>query len=160
MSRNEQLVLPFPGGPFPGEPFAAIPFAPIEEGEGGVREANNASARGRCAGGCSADAAGCGGEAQATKAQPIPQNRRELALAIFAQCDPVAVGRAILQNGDERGASVRLRGLEMFTEWAYGKEDAEAEPAPTRVIWDLPRRGERRDGASGTDSERAEGGER
>jgi len=144
VSIKEQLVLPFPAGPFPG-----VPFPPVEDGETGVRGDDYASM-----------SEGRGGDGQAATAQPVPQNRRELALAIFAKCDPVALGRAILQNGDDRGASVRLRGLEMFTEWAYGKEDAEAEPAPTRVIWDLPRRGERRDGASSADSERAEGGER
>ena len=146
MSTKEQLVLPFPAGPFP-----AMPFPPVEDGEAGVRgDAHASGSEGRNGG---------GGDGQVAKAQPIPQSRRELALAIFAQCDPVALGRAILQNGDDRGASVRLRGLEMFTEWAYGKEDVEAEPAPTRVIWDLPRRGERRDGASSVDSEPA-GGER
>ncbi len=134
MSTKEQLVLPFP---------------PVEDGETGIRGDDHVSV-----------SEGRGGDGRPAKAQPIPQNRRELALAIFAQCDPVALGRAILQNGDDRGASVRLRGLEMFTEWAYGKEDAEAEPAPTRVIWDLPRRGERRDGASSADSEPAGGGER
>ena len=144
MSTKEQLVLPFPG-----EPFPLGPFPPIEDGEAGVRRDDHASV-----------SEGRSGDGQAAKAQPIPQNRRELALAIFAQCDPVALGRSILQNGDDRGASVRLRGLEMFTEWAYGKEDAEAEPAPTRVIWDLPRRGERRDGAGSAGSEPAGGGER
>jgi hypothetical protein len=155
VSTKEQLVLPFPGGPFPG-----VPFAPVEEGETGVGGDNHASVRDRCSGG-DADgvcASGCGGQA-AAKARPIPQNRRELALAIFAQCDPVALGRGVLENGDDRGASVRLRGLEMFTEWAYGKEEA-AEPVPTRVIWDLPRRGERRDGAGSPGSEPAGGGER
>ena len=141
MSAKEQLVLPFPAGP----------FFPVEDGEAGVGGDNHSSASAERGEGVRAPA----------KARPIPQNRRELALAIFAQCDPVALGRAILQNGDDRGASVRLRGLEMFTEWAYGKEDAEEEePEPTRVIWDLPRRGERCDGASGADSERAGGGER
>jgi len=141
-TEEQQLVLPFPGGR----------FLPGQDGEAGVRGDDHASAReglGRS-----------GGDGQAATAEPVPQSRRELALAIFAQCDPVALGRAILQNGDDRGASVRLRGLEMFTEWAYGKEDAEADPAPTRVIWDLPRRGERRDGASSADSESAGGGER
>lgn len=134
VSAKEQLVLPFPA---------------ISEGEANVQDVNSAASEGR------------GAESQtAGKARPIPEDRRELALAIFAQCDPVALGCAILQNGDERGASVRLRGLEMFTEWAYGKEGAQEEPGPTRLIWDLPRRGERRDAASNVDSERAEGGER
>ena len=149
MSTKEQLVLPFPGGPFP-----AMPFPPAKEGEAGVCGDDHASASG------AANVAGRCRNGEGAKARPIPQNRRELALAIFAQCDPVALGCAILQNGDDRGASVRLRGLEMFTEWAYGKEDTEAEPAPTRVIWDLPRRGERRDGASSAGSEPAGGGER
>ncbi len=140
MSTKEQLVLPFPGGP----------FLPGEDGEAGVGGNDHASV-----------SAGHGGDVRApAKARPTPQSRRELALAIFAQCDPVALGCAVLENGDDRGASVRLRGLEMFTEWAYGKEDAEAEPAPTRVIWDLPRRGERGDGAGGAGSEPAGGGER
>jgi hypothetical protein len=144
VSTKEQLVLPFPAGPFPG-----VPFPPVEDDETGVRGDDHVSA-----------SEGRSGDGPAAKAQPIPQNRRELALAIFAQCDPVALGRAILQNGDDRGASVRLRGLEMFTEWAYGKEDAEVEPAPTRVIWDLPRHGERCDGAGSAGSEPAGGGER
>lgn len=144
---TKQLVLPFPGGP----------FRPGEDGEIGVRCDDQASGS---AGGGVAEVAGRGGDVRAAKARPIPQNRRELALAIFAQCDPVALGCAVLENGDDRGASVRLRGLEMFTDWAYGKEDAEAEPAPTRVIWDLPRRGERGDGAGGAGSEPVGGGER
>ena len=140
MSTKEQLVLPFPGGP----------FLPSEEGETGVRGDDHASG-----------SAGRGGDVRAAaRARAIPQTRRELALAIFAQCDPVALGCAVLENGDDRGASVRLRGLEMFTEWAYGKEEAEAERAPTRVIWDLPRRGEHRDGASSAGSGPAGGGER
>lgn len=150
MSTKEQLVLPFPGGPF-------LPGEDGETGIGGDDHASSSEGRGEGA----ADVAGRGGDARApAKARPIPQNRRELALAIFAQCDPVALGCAVLENGDDRGASVRLRGLEMFTEWAYGKEDAEAEPGPTRVIWDLPRRGERRDGASSAGSEPAGEGER
>jgi hypothetical protein len=150
VSTNKQLVLPFPAGPFP----------PVEYGGTGIRGDDDASGSEGRNGSGAANVPGSGGDGRVAKAQPIPQNRRELALAIFAQCDPVALGRAILQNGDDRGASVRLRGLEMFTEWAYGKEDAEAEPAPTRVIWDLPRRGERRDGASSADSGPAGGGER
>lgn len=153
MSTKEQLVLPFPGGPFPAISFPS-------DGETGVRDDNNASASERRGGGGAANVAGRGGDRQAAKAQPIPQNRRELALAIFAPCDPVALGVEVIENNDDRNPTTLLRALETFTEWAYGKGDAEAEPAPTRVIWDLPRRGERRDGASSADSERAEGGER
>ena len=134
MSAKEQLVLPFPGGSFP----------PAEEGKSGLRNDGYVS---------ESEPRGKGGDAPA---HPIPQDRHELALAIFAQCNPVALGCAILQNGEDRGASVRLRALEMFTDWAYGK-DEDPDPGPTRVIWDLPRRG---DGASGEDSESAEGGGR
>jgi hypothetical protein len=151
VSTKEQLVLRFPGGP----------FLPGEDGETGVRGNNHASVSDRCSGG-DADgvcARGGGGHA-AAKARPIPQNRRELALAIFAQCDPVALGVEVIENNDDRNPTTLLRALETFAEWAYGKEDAEAERAPTRVIWDLPRRGERRDGAGSAGSEPAGGGER
>lgn len=134
-----------------------FPFAIVEEGEAAVRSDGDASVNERR--GVAASVRGRGSDGPTATAKATPQNRCELALAIFAQCDPVALGCAVLENGDDRGASVRLRGLEMFTEWAYGKGDSEATPAPTRVIWDLPRRGERRDGANPA-SERSEGGER
>jgi len=133
VSAKEQLVLP---------------FVAIDRGEAGQRNEDSRSENEPR------------GKGKDSPARPLPPNRRELALAIFAQCDPVALGCAILQNGEDRGASVRLRGLEMFTEWVYGKEDAEEEPGPTRLIWDLPRRGEGRDGAGSVDSEPAGGGER
>lgn len=133
VSAKEQLVLPFP---------------PIDRGEAGQRNEDSRSENAPR------------GKGNDAPARPLPPNRRELALAIFAQCDPVALGCAILQNGEDRGASVRLRGLEMFTEWVYGKEDEEEDPEPTRLIWDLPRRGERGEGSISADSERAEGGER
>jgi hypothetical protein len=159
VSTKEQLVLPFPGGPLPGGAFP-----PVEDGETDVCGDDHASvSAGRDEGGAAnaANAAGRGGDVRAAaKARPIPQNRRELALAIFAQCDPVALGVEIVENNDDRNPTTLLRALETFAEWAYGKEDAEPEPAPTRVIWDLPRQGERRDGASGAGSEPAGGGER
>lgn len=150
MSGKEQLVLPFPG-PFPPGPFPATAFPAVEEGEAVVRNDGCGAANERHEGGV---------EPPTAKAQPIPQSRRELALAIFAQCDPVALGRALLQNGEDRGASVRLRSLEMFTEWAYGKGEPEAAPTRTRVIWDLPRRGESRDEGNGLEPESAEGGQK
>ena len=135
-------------------------FPPAEEGEAGVCGGDHASASEERGGGCAAKVVGRCRNGEEAKARPIPQNRRELALAIFAQCDPVALGVEVIENNDDRNPTTLLRALETFTEWAYGKKDAEPEPVPTRVIWDLPRRGERRDGASSADSERAEGGER
>jgi len=140
VSTKEQLVLPFPGGPF-------LPGEDGETGAGGDDQASGSAGRG-------------GDVRAAAKARPIPQNRRELALAIFAQCDPVALGVEVIENNDDRNPTTLLRALETFTEWAYGKEEAKAEAAPTRVIWDLPRRGERGDGPGSAGSEPAGGGER
>jgi hypothetical protein len=91
------------------------------------------------------------------KAKPLPGNRRELAQAIFAQCDPVALGRRLLESAEDRGASTQLRALEMFTEWAYGSSDSDEESGPTRVIWDLPRH---RNEGGNADTARSEGGEK
>src|SRR4029077_9411952 len=44
-----------------------------------------------------------------TKAHPIPRNHRELALAIFAACDPAAVGCEVIDKSDDRGAATKLR---------------------------------------------------
>jgi hypothetical protein len=78
---------------------------------------------------------------------PPPQNHRELAEAIFAECDPVTTGRKLLEHADERGSSVRARMFEMLADWLYGpppgaaKSDASAgrEAARPRIIWDMPR---------------------
>jgi len=87
---------------------------------------------------------------------PLPKNRRELARAIFAQCDPVALGRRLLESAEDRGASTQLRALEMFTEWAYGNSDSDDASGPTRVIWDLPRRSNEAGSTQAESSERGE----
>ena len=66
-----------------------------------------------------------------------PRNRRELAEAIFSECDPVQVGRELLTSGSEKGASVRARVFEMLVDWQFGKP-AEARETKLRIIWDLP----------------------
>jgi len=144
VSTKEQLVIPFP---------------PVGEGGAGVQKDDHASANDRRDESDTGSVRERGGDGPAAKTLPIPQNRRELALAIFAQCDPVALGRALLENGEDRSASVRLRSLEMFTEWAYDEGEREASPAPTRLIWDLPRRGEHREEGNGADPESREGGQ-
>jgi hypothetical protein len=66
-----------------------------------------------------------------------PSNHRELGRAILAACDPVAVGRALLESESE---SVRARALEVIAGWAYGAAKPAASPAKdpgVRIIWDL-----------------------
>ena len=137
MSTKEQLVLPFPG----------VSFRFRRRGRDRVRGDDHASAsEGRGEGGA-AKATGRRGDGQGGEgAGDSDRIGGSWRMAIFAQCDPVALGRRGVENNDDRNADELLRALEMFTEWAYGKDDTEADPAPTRVIWDLPRRGERRDG--------------
>lgn len=105
-----------------------------------------------------------GSEAPLTSAKPrsIPLSHRELALAIFAQCDPVALGVEVIENNDDRNPATMLRALETFADWAYGKLGSAApgpvaSPGPVRVIWDLPLRG---DGGNNPAPEKLEGGEK
>jgi hypothetical protein len=63
---------------------------------------------------------------------------RELGRAILAACDPVEVGRKLLESKSE---SVKARALEMIAGWAYGtaKPNAGSEECPgVHIIWDLP----------------------
>jgi hypothetical protein len=70
-----------------------------------------------------------------------PNSLRELANAVFAQRDPVAVGNDLLNADSE---SVKLRALESLAGWAY-EAPAPASNRPTqppgiRLIWDIPSR--------------------
>ena len=144
MSKNDQLVFAFP--PMESR-FGAEPRENDDpdrcEGRGTEQIHMNLSRK--------------TGESRvpAEKKEPIPQSHRELALAIFERCDPVAVGRDLIENGDEKGASVRLRGLEIFADWAYGKPASATNSSPARLVWDLPLR---RDGAQNAETETSEGG--
>lgn len=79
-------------------------------------------------------------------AQPVeaalaePRNHRELAQAIFAKCDPVEIGRELLESGSEKGASVRARVFETLANWQFGKSNDGQQQGRrnVRVIWDLP----------------------
>ena len=68
------------------------------------------------------------------------RSHRELAEAIFSECDPVKVGRELLQSGSEKGASVRARVFETLANWQFGKApDSSAGQTRVRVIWSIPR---------------------
>lgn len=69
----------------------------------------------------------------------MPRNHRELAQAIFAKKDPVKVGRELLEDTSEKGASVRMRVFETLVDWLYGPQRAAAADQGVRIIWDLPR---------------------
>ena len=71
-----------------------------------------------------------------------PRNHRELAQAIFAQCDPVVIGRELLGTDNGRASSVKARVWETLVNFAFGKQEpaagAKAAPAPrVRVVWSL-----------------------
>lgn len=69
-----------------------------------------------------------------------PRNHRELAEAIFAECDPVKIGRELLESGNDKGASVRARVFETLADWQFGQKPASSAPARPRVrfIWTIP----------------------
>jgi len=69
-----------------------------------------------------------------------PRNHRELAQAIFAQCDMVTIGRELLESGNEKGASVRAGVFKTVVDWRYGKTDGDSQAGRTtvQIIWDLP----------------------
>jgi hypothetical protein len=71
-------------------------------------------------------------------AQPLPQSHRELGKAILSSTDPVKVGRELLDKNDDRGAATRLRSLETFADWTFGKPGPEGQRKPPRIIWDIP----------------------
>jgi hypothetical protein len=71
-----------------------------------------------------------------------PRNHRELAQAIFAECDAVAIGCELLGPNNERtNNSVKARIWETLVDFLFGKlaapGSASAEPK-VRIIWDLP----------------------
>jgi len=70
-----------------------------------------------------------------------PSTLRDLADAVFAQRDPVAVGSELLNADSE---SVKLRALESLAGWAYETpapaNNRPAQPAGIRLIWDIPSR--------------------
>lgn len=72
------------------------------------------------------------------KAHLMPHSHRELGEAILSSGDPVKVGRELLDKSDDRGAATRLRSLETFADWTFGKFGAEGRRQPPRIIWDIP----------------------
>jgi hypothetical protein len=68
----------------------------------------------------------------------MPRNHRELAQAIFAGKSPVQVGRDLLNDTSEKGASVRMRVFETFVDWLYGPHRAASADQGVRIIWDIP----------------------
>ena len=71
------------------------------------------------------------------KPESAPSSHRELGRAILAGCDPVELGRKLLESKSE---SVRERALELITGWAYGapKPAANGDKAPgVHIVWDL-----------------------
>lgn len=73
-----------------------------------------------------------------TKTHSIPRNHRELALAIFTACNPTALGCDVIEQSNNRGASTKLRALEMFADWAYGKPPTPERSERVCIIWDIP----------------------
>lgn len=71
-------------------------------------------------------------------AQPLPRNYQELGGGIFARHHPVDVGCQVLEKSEDRGAATKLRALETYAAWAFGKPDAEGNRKPPRIIWDIP----------------------
>ena len=73
--------------------------------------------------------------------EKTPRNHRELAQAIFAQCDPVQLGRELLESDSDRGASVKARVWETLVNFAFGQpataSRASATPPRVRVVWNL-----------------------
>jgi hypothetical protein len=77
--------------------------------------------------------------AQQRSERPEPRNHRELAEAIFSECDPVKIGRELLESGNDKGASVRARVFEKLADWQFGKKPAASAPKRrVRVIWTIP----------------------
>ena len=72
------------------------------------------------------------------------RSHRELAQAIFSGCDPVKVGRELLESGSEKGASVRARVFETLANWQFGAPARTGAPssssstAGVRIIWNIP----------------------
>jgi hypothetical protein len=68
------------------------------------------------------------------------RNHRELAEAIFSECDPVKIGRELLESSSDKGASVRARVFETLADWQFGKKPAPREQSQRRVhvIWTIP----------------------
>lgn len=64
----------------------------------------------------------------------MPRNHRELAEAIFAKKDPVKVGRELLEDTSEKGASVRMRVFETLVDWLYGPQRAASSDQGVRII--------------------------
>lgn len=91
------------------------------------------------------------------RAHLVPRNHCELALAIFARCDPAALGCDVIEKSNDRGAATKLRALETFADWAYGKPATGGTSGRVRIIWDIPLPAPK---AINPDSERLEGGEK
>ncbi len=67
-----------------------------------------------------------------------PRTHRELATAIFAECNAVGVGRELLESAGERGAAVRARMFETLANWQFGNPGPRTGGGNVRVIWDVP----------------------
>jgi hypothetical protein len=64
---------------------------------------------------------------------------RDLADAVAAQCDLVAVAVGLLASDSE---SVRLRAFELVTLWKLGdpakRQSADSAADPVRLVWNMP----------------------
>ena len=58
--------------------------------------------------------------------EKLPRNHRELAQAIFAECDPVVIGRELLESDSGRASTVKARVWETLVDFAFGKQEPAA----------------------------------
>jgi hypothetical protein len=81
-------------------------------------------------------------ESSAIEQRAELRDHRDLAQAIFDKCNPVQVGRELLESGGEKGASVRARMLETLADWKFGSAKRTASPANSgprvRIVWQIP----------------------
>jgi len=65
-----------------------------------------------------------------------PRNQRELGQAVFAEVDPVAVARGLLNSESE---TVKVRTLETLVNWAFRSPAAESKDSggQVQIVWDL-----------------------
>lgn len=69
----------------------------------------------------------------------MPRSHRELGQSIFELKHPAIVGAELLdKNNDDRNAPTRLKSLQTFADWLFGRHDGEALRRPPRIIWDIP----------------------
>ncbi len=75
------------------------------------------------------------GPSEKEKVYPSTHSHRELGTAIFNESNPVKAGRELLEKSND---ATRLSALRAFADWAFGKDGAEGNRKPPRIIWDIP----------------------